>query len=103
MFTHSGRTARKLSRYRAEVPIFVFAPDVRVRDGLTANYGVIPFVQPAIFNKDQPVVLSDMKNATNYLSEKGMFDENKYYILLYGDNWLVEGRVSTIKVISPHN
>ena len=27
VFTESGRTARKLSRYRAEAPIFVFAPN----------------------------------------------------------------------------
>ncbi len=101
VFTESGRTARKLSRYRAEAPIFVFAPNEYVRDGLTANYGVVPLLQPTIFKKGKPVKLDDMKNAIAYLKKFGMFDENKYYILLYGDNWMVEGRVSTIKVISP--
>ncbi len=101
VFTESGRTARKLSRYRAEAPIFVFAPTEYVRDSLTVNYGVIPFLQPTIFKKDQPVKLDDMKKATEFLKEKGMFDEDKYYILLYGDNWMVEGKVSTIKVITP--
>lgn len=101
VFTETGRTARKLSRYRAEAPIFVFAPNERVRDGLTVNYGVVPFLQPSIFKKDQPVRLDDMKKATEYLKEKGLFENNKYYILLYGDNWMVEGRVSTVKVITP--
>lgn len=101
VFTEAGRTARKLSRYRPEAPIFVFTPNEKVRDGLTANFGVIPFVQPTIFKKGQPVRLDDMKNAVSYLRKRGVFDEDKYYILLYGDNWMVEGRVSTIKVISP--
>lgn len=101
VFTEAGRTARKLSRYRPDAPIFVFAPNEKVRDGLTVNYGVIPFVQPAIFKKGQPVKLDDMKNAIEYLKKNELFNENKYYILLYGDNWMVEGRVSTIKVISP--
>lgn len=101
VFTESGRTARKLSRYRAEAPIFVFTPNEYVRDGLTANYGVIPFLQPQIFKKGQPVKLDDMKKATEFLKKKNMFDKDKYYVLLYGDNWMVEGRVSTIKVISP--
>jgi pyruvate kinase len=101
VFTESGRTARKLSRYRAEAPIFCFAPNEYVRDSLTVNYGVVPLLQQDIFTKGQPVKLDDMKNAISHLQKNGMFDANKYYILLYGDNWNVEGRVSTVKVISP--
>ena len=101
VFTEAGRTARKLSRYRAKAPIFVFAPNEKVRDSLTVNYGVVPYVQPTIFKKGLPVRLDDMKNAISYLKKRGEFDDNKYYILLYGDNWMVEGRVSTVKVISP--
>lgn len=101
VFTEKGRTARKLSRYRAKAPIFVFAPNEKVRDGLTANYGVIPFLQPAIFKKGQRVRIEDMQKAISFLKDKKLFDEKKYYILLYGDNWMVEGRISTIKVISP--
>ena len=103
VFTEKGRTARKLSRYRAEAPIFVFAPNEKVRDSLTANFGVVPFVQPTIFKKGQQVKLDDMKNAIEYLKKNNLFDTEKYYILLYGDNWMVEGRVSTLKVISPQN
>ncbi|MDO8270149.1 MAG: pyruvate kinase [Candidatus Levybacteria bacterium] len=101
VFTESGRTARKLSRYRAEAPIFCFAPNEKVRDSLTVNYGVIPLLQQDVFKKGQPVKLEDMKNAISHLKIAGLFDKEKYYILLYGDNWNVEGRVSTVKVISP--
>jgi hypothetical protein len=61
----------------------------------------VPLLQQDIFAKGQPVKLDDMKNAISHLKKNGLFDESKYYILLYGDNWMVEGRVSTVKVISP--
>lgn len=101
VFTEKGRTARKLSRYRAQAPIVVFASNEKVRDSLTINYGVIPIVQPTIFKKGVPIRLEDMQNAVEYLEDKNLFDKDKYYILMYGDSWMVEGGVSTIKVISP--
>lgn len=101
VFTETGRTARKLSRYRAKAPVFVFAPNEKVRDSLTVNYGVTPFLQPTIFKKGVRVRLEDMQNALAFLKKKGLFDSSKYYILLYGDNWMVEGHVSTLKVINP--
>lgn len=101
VFTETGRTARKLSRYRAQAPIYVFAPNAKVRDGLTVNYGVTPFLQPTIFKKGMRVRLEDMQNALSYLQKKDAFDPKKYYIMLYGDNWMVEGKVSTIKILSP--
>lgn len=101
VFTEKGRTARKLSRYRAKAPIFVFAPNEKVRDSLTVNYGVVPFVQPAIFKKGQPVRFEDMQKAIDFLKQREYFNPKRYYIFLYGDSWMVEGHVSTIKVVSP--
>lgn len=101
VFTETGRTARKLSRYRAKAPIYVFAPNKRVRDSLTVNYGVTPFLQPTIFKKGVRIRVEDMQNALSFLKKNKSFDPGKYYILLYGDNWMVEGKVSTIKIISP--
>ncbi len=101
VFTETGRTARKLSRYRAKAPMYVFAPNAKVRDGLTVNYGVIPFLQPKIFKKGLKIKDEDMQNALSFLKKKKAFDPSKYYILLYGDNWMVEGKVSTLKIVSP--
>jgi len=101
VYTERGRTARKLSRYRAKAPIFVFAPNAKVRDSLTVNYAVVPFVQPSIFKKGQRVRFEDMQNAIDFLKKKGYFNTKKYYIFLYGDAWMVEGHVSTIKVVGP--
>lgn len=103
VFTETGRTARKLSRYRAKVPVYVFAPTRKVRDSLTLNYGVIPMLQPKIFKKGKIIRIEDMQNAISHLKESKLYDKKKHYILFYGDNWMVEGGISTIKVISPEN
>ena len=101
VFTETGRTARKLSRYRARAPIYVFAPNKRVRDSLTVNYGVIPLLQPTIFKKGKKIRIEDMQNAIAHIKDIDQYDKTKHYILFYGDNWMIEGRTSTIKVISP--
>ncbi len=99
VFSQSGRTGRKLSRYRPKAPIYVFSQNEKVRDGLTMSYGVVPFLQPKLFKDDMQVRIEDMKEAFDFLSKKDLVDHSAYYILLYGDAWGVEGGVSTIKVI----
>ncbi len=101
VFSQTGRTARKLSRYRAKVPIFVFAPNLATRDYLNLSFGVFPILQEKIFRKNQQIRAEHMQEALVYLKEKKFFSPEKYYILLYGDMWRVEGKLSTIKVIYP--
>lgn len=103
VFSETGRTGRKLSRYRAKAPIFVFTPDKKVRDGLTMSFGVTPFVQPDTIKDNAQVRVEDMKKAFKFLVKKEHVDPDKRYILLYGDNWGVEGGVSTIKIVYPKN
>lgn len=103
VFSETGRTGRKLSRYRPKAPIFVFTPDKKVRDGLTMSFGVTPFVQPKQMIENKQVRIEDMKAAFKYLVEKAHVDPDKRYILLYGDSWGVEGGVSTIKIVYPKN
>lgn len=101
VFSETGRTARKLSRYRPNLPIYVFTPNKRVRDSLTLNYGVVPILQPKIFKKGKVIRIEDMQNALAHLKKMKLYDTRKHYILFYGDNWMVEGRTSTLKILSP--
>lgn len=101
VFTHTGRTARKLSRYRPRVPIFAFTPDTQVRDSLTISYGVIPLLQPTIYKKNQQITKDNIVGAISWLQKKGLIQKDKYYFVLHGDIWKIEGKVSTIKVIPP--
>lgn len=101
VFTQTGRTARKLSRYRPKYPIFVFAPDKKVRDQMAINYGTYAFVQPKVFKENTAVRMEQMQNAISFLRKKGLITQDKHYILLYGDSWMVAGGTSTIKIIAP--
>jgi pyruvate kinase len=103
VFSETGRTGRKLSRYRAKAPIFVFAPDEKVRDGLTMSFGVTPLLQPGNMRDNKVVRIEDMKEAFKYLVKHEHVDPDARYILLYGDSWGVEGGVSTIKIVYPKN
>ena len=101
VFTQTGRTARKLSRYRPNVPIYVFAPDEKVKGNLSLSFAVVPFVQPKIYEKNRIIRVEDMQQAVSYLAEKNLLDRTKHHILLYGDSWRVEGGTSTVRVIPP--
>ncbi|HVZ66855.1 MAG TPA: pyruvate kinase [Patescibacteria group bacterium] len=103
IFSETGRTGRKLSRYRPKAPIYVFTPNEKVRDGLSMSFGVTPFVQPGKTKEKNQVRIEDMKEAFGYLVKHEKVDPDKRYILLYGDNWNVAGGISTIKVVFPKN
>jgi pyruvate kinase len=103
VFSQTGKTGKTLSRYRPKVPIFVFAPNERVRDTLTLSFGIEAFVQPMELKEKLVVRLEDMKEAFSYLLKNKHIDPDRRYILLYGDNWGVEGGVSTIKIVYPKN
>jgi pyruvate kinase len=103
VFSETGRTGRKLSRYRPKAPIFVFVPDRHVQDSLTTSYAVMPFIQPGQMKENNVVRIEDMKEAFAFLIQKEKIDPDKRYILLYGDNWGIEGGVSTVKIVYPKN
>lgn len=101
VFTQTGRTARKLSRYRPKYPIYVFAPDKKVRDQLALNFGTYAFLQPKIFKENTSVRVPQMTDAIEFLRKRGLVESDKHYILLYGDSWMVAGGTSSIKIIPP--
>lgn len=101
VFTQSGNTARKLSRYRPQVPIYAFCPDKKTVSSLTLSFGVLPLINHEIFQKGQQVLIEDVQGALGLLRSQNLYDPKKYYIVLYGDIWMIEGSLSTIKVIPP--
>ncbi|MFW5703435.1 MAG: pyruvate kinase [Patescibacteria group bacterium] len=98
VFTQSGRTARLLSRYRSEVPIYTFTPNSSVRDGLTINFAVQPFERP--IPENQQVTNDEIIKALQFLKENYYVQENQKVIVLHGDVWAQEGGTSTIKILS---
>lgn len=52
-FTHSGFTARLVSKFRPRVPIIAFTPDTRVLARLPFYWGVVPKYMKPLANTDQ--------------------------------------------------
>jgi pyruvate kinase len=58
-FTASGDSARRLARYRSEVPLLAFTPDAAVRSQLALTWGVETFLVPRVEHTDEMVMQLD--------------------------------------------
>ena len=54
-FTQSGDSARRLARYRGEIPILAFTPEARVRSQLSLTWGVETFKTDSVEHTDEMV------------------------------------------------
>lgn len=66
----TGRTARNLSAYRGDAPIYAICKDPRVARQLNLSYGIYPIYQEAFDTSRQYFV-----RALKYLLDKGFLDE----------------------------
>ncbi len=97
VFTQTGRTARLLSRYRPEVPIYTFAPDHVVRDQLAVNFGVLSFERPT--PEQRQVTNEEIGKVLAFLKDSFYVQEGQKVIVLHGDVWAQVGGTSTIKIL----
>lgn len=99
IFTHTGRTARLISRYHPLVPIFAFTPNQSVSESLNINFGVFSFPYELISKKGE-VMKIDIQKAVEFLLKRNWIKRGKTLIVLHGDYWAVEGGTSTIKFLT---
>jgi len=71
VFTHSGFTARLISRYRPLVPIAAFSPDAETRRRLALVWGVAPLAIPDLRKVDQLAEISERRLLEEKLVHKG--------------------------------
>jgi pyruvate kinase len=71
VFTHSGFTARLISRYRPLVPIAAFSPDAETRRRLALVWGVAPLAIPDLRKVDQLAEISENRLLEEKLVRKG--------------------------------
>ena len=71
VFTHSGFTARLISRYRPLVPIAAFSPDAETRRRLALVWGVAPLGIPDLRKVDQLAEISEKRLLQEKLVRKG--------------------------------
>ena len=71
VFTHSGFTARLVSRYRPLVPIAAFSPEAETRRRLALLWGVAPLGIPDLRKVDQLAEISEKRLLEEKLVRKG--------------------------------
>lgn len=91
--TMSGTTARAISRFRPELPIFAATVDKRVKHQLNLSWGVQPFILPRCASIDEL-----MEKATLYLQEHGHAKAGDKIIVVAGDPVGQPGNVNLVQV-----
>ena len=71
VFTHSGFTARLISRYRPLVPIAAFSPEAETRRRMALIWGVAPLAIPDLRKVDQLAEISQKRLLEEKLVRKG--------------------------------
>src|SRR5580765_5025750 len=71
VFTHSGFTARLISRYRPLVPIAAFSPEAETRRRLALLWGVAPLGIPDLRKVDQLAEISEKRLLEEKLVRRG--------------------------------
>ncbi len=91
--THSGSTARRISKFRPRVPIVAFTEEDKVRRQLGLVWGVSPVKIGEIFDTDKSVRLME-----EYLKKHGMVDIGDRVIIATGMPIAKRGRTNMVKV-----
>ncbi len=98
IFTESGRTARMLSRYRPNVPIYALVSSNKVGDMLTLDYGVHPLSHFTPYTKELTTA-KGINSILDHLIEVKRIKKGQSMIILYGDEWMKTGKTSTLKLV----
>lgn len=91
--THSGSTARRISKFRPKVPIIAFTESDEVRRQLGLVWGVRPVKLDEIFDTDKSVRVMEQ-----YLKNHGMVSRGERVIIATGMPIAKKGRTNMIKV-----
>lgn len=97
VFSQSGKTARLISRYRPDAPIYSFSPFKEVSDSLTLHFGVCPVTQER--QEKGEVNKQDVLRAVSYLKSEMNLTPGSKLIVLHGNVWAVSGGTSTIRIV----
>ena len=91
--THSGSTARRIAKFRPNVPIVAFTESDDVRRQLGMVWGVRPVKIDEIFDTDKSVKLMEQ-----HLKKHGLVNVNERAIIATGMPIAKRGRTNMIKV-----
>jgi len=92
--TSSGNSARKLSKYRPNIPIFAITHEETIRSQLTLSWGIEPLVS---LPKEplEPLIHTIIRRGV----QEGSFQLDQRYVLTAGHRTGVSGSINTIKLL----
>jgi pyruvate kinase len=92
-FTLSGDTARRLSRYRSEVPMLAFTTEPPVRSQLALSWGVETFLAPEVDHTDDMVMQVD-----EALLDIGRCREGDLVVIVAGSPPGIPGSTNALRI-----
>jgi pyruvate kinase len=92
-FTESGDSARRLARYRSEVPVLAFTPDPLVRAQLCLSWGVQTFVTEHVEHTDEMV-----RQVDELLLSNAEADEGELVVMIAGTPPGIPGSTNALHV-----
>ncbi|MCX6732186.1 MAG: hypothetical protein NTV98_01455, partial [Candidatus Roizmanbacteria bacterium] len=98
VFTETGRTARMLSRYRPNVPIYAMVSNNKVGDMLTVDHGVQPISHFTPYTREL-VSAKGIAQIIEHLKEVSTIKKGQSLVIIYGDAWMEQGKTSTLKLV----
>jgi pyruvate kinase len=93
-FTHSGSTARLISKYRPAVPIIAYTPIKQIAQRLSLSWGVTPVMIPQLSSINELFEI-----APNYLMTIGAIKPGDKIVITAGVPVGSPGRTNMIKVV----
>jgi pyruvate kinase len=92
-FTHTGRTARFVSRLRPQMPIIAVASSEKVYHQLASNWGVVPVLCPNCTNAKQAFAA-----ASNYALSHGLISFGDVVVVMAGTSFGKKGSTNMMVV-----
>jgi pyruvate kinase len=92
-FTQSGDSARRLARYRGNVPILAFTPEAKVRSQLSMTWGVETFKTDPVEHTDEMV-----RQVDEALLEIGRVHEGDLVVIIAGSPPGIPGSTNALRI-----
>ncbi len=92
-FSQSGDTARRLSRYRSEIPVLAFTPEPVVRSQLALTWGIETFLGATVDHTDEMVMQVDKS-----LLDIGRCTDGEEVVIVAGSPPGIPGSTNALRI-----
>jgi pyruvate kinase len=92
-FTHSGDSARRMSRLRSGIPVLAFTPIESTRAELTLSWGVETFLVPMVSHTDDMI-----RQVDKALTDSGRIAEGERVVIVAGSPPGIAGHTNMVRV-----